>query len=683
MQLVLRTAKTPATRTSTTIVILWVFVTAIHGLFIFHAAYVGAVYVLLPTHAPTLVSTTQLYGVAISTKYFDAVAGGYFSLAAVHGLLLLRIVYRSARSRRFMFMNHKTDGISTAPHRKLENRVTLVLHRLFRRVKVPRVSPLPAPSEASALHTISVRAVHSAKAIASATSVTDPNYGTVRALWEIVESAFLTAQVYKSSCRVSSQWMNTLQVVLLVLNCWCFTIVDHVGHASLERKRLLCLLVNICIDTTVCIVIPTLLFVPYWRRFDPSFGDFDLLFWYTDRCLSRVLNEFPMLFVTSLGDAISRILISVRIVRGLADISQLTAITENHATRDASEGSFSSNGPTLKQPRTPRLSRIERGLHIVLSIWGAVVLGLHIHAASMASNPGCLEQVRPWATRRAACSLAEISCARGTVSSRATEFDAALQDIDHKWLMYLIIRHCPAVEVTRTLQDLQNLVGFKMYNSTIDHWGPEAALTAQHHPHIRFVFFAATNMSAFPRGLYDAAFPSQLMDIEICRSNLSVLPDELGDVWPDELFLLLEETQLKTVPPVLRALRPYFLSLIGHNFSSIPAFVVENPMLLFLKVGRNPVSELPELPSNASNIAPSLVMLDMFDTNISDLPSWLNINEILLVEATNTPLCAKLLSFNASSHVDTETAALQRVVRCNGVDLPTHFPLALEPIINP
>ncbi|GLE01398.1 hypothetical protein PINS_up010228 [Pythium insidiosum] len=606
---------------------LWGFVAAIHGLFALNAAYVGLVYVRLPIDAPTLLASIELYAVAVPTKYFKAVASAYFCLVAVHSQRLLRILYVSVRSRRLLLMELKSDRISTSWHRKLLNCVTHGLRQLLARVRLHQIEPLRSKTEAAVFRTISDRAMLSARTIASATSVTDPNYGTIRAFWELIESAFLTAQVYKSSCRVASQWINTMQVVLLMLNCWCYSIVSWARNASVVQKRLFCLMINVCIDTIICIVIPTLLFVSYMREYDPTIGEFGILFWYTDRWLLRLLNEFPMLFVTSLGDAISRFLINVRIVRALMDISRLFTLVgcvNRQTQRDEITDSVAQSlGTKVHHLQAPRLSRIERGLHVILSIWGLVVLGIHAHAASMRSNPRCLEQVRPWTARRAACSLAEISCAHGSISGRAAEFDAALQEIDRKWLTYLIIRHCPAIEMTSTLQDLPNIVGLKTYNSTLARWGPEAALTAQHHVHVRFVFLAATNMSAFPRGLYDANFPSQLMDVETCRSNLTSLPATLSDVWPQGMFLLLEETQLMTVPPVLGTLRPFFLSLSGHTFTSIPAVVMENPLLLFLKMNGNPLSELPEVAGNDSSDidTPPLMWLYVSDTDIADVPS--------------------------------------------------------------
>ncbi|GLD97158.1 hypothetical protein PINS_up005841 [Pythium insidiosum] len=271
------------------------------------------------------------------------------------------------------------------------------------------------------------------------------------------------------------------------------------------------------------------------------------------------------------------------------------------------------------------------------------------------------------------------------MTGRASEVDAAFEEIDRPWLSYLIIRNCPAIEITPLIQDLEYMAGLKIYNSTISRWNTDAAITARHHTRIMFVFLAATNMTEFPRGLYDTDFPSHLADIEICRSNLTTLPDAVADVWPPALFLLLEEVQFPVVPPVLGKLQPYFLSLSVNTFTSIPTFVLENPMLLFLKVSGNPLSSLPELTAN-DTIVPPLGWLYVMNTNILDVPSWLTIDGMVTLDANGTPLCARLLALNASSAMDAKTASLKRLARCvpmEGEEDEHHFPITSEPTINP
>ncbi|KAJ0399196.1 hypothetical protein ATCC90586_000038 [Pythium insidiosum] len=665
---------------------LWLTVTAIHTLCILFATYVGLVYIRLPIDAETLMTSIELYAVAVPTKYFKTVAAAYLTLGSVHALILLRILYISVRSRRLLLAEPKA-GISTGLHAKVYDQLSRSVRGLTKRVLTSRTASM-GPRIDSKLRTISSGAMSTARALASASNVTDKNYGKQHAIRELVETAFLTAQAYKSSYRVASPWINTVQIVLLVLNCWCFPLAERVLHTSIGWTRMLCLYINLCIDLTIYIFIPTFLFLPYERDYNPEIGEFGIVFWYTDRWLARMLNEFPMLFVTSFWDGVSKIIIGASITRTLLDIPILLQFIDSGHDRRPAESKAAAASPDKAQvakAQPPRPSRIERGCRGILLAWGVVVLGLHIQASTYGSNPRCLEQVRPWLARHAACSLAEINCAHKGLTGRESEFNAALNNIDRQWLTYLIIRHCPAVEVTPIFQDLTSMVGFKTYNSTIARWGADAAVTAEHHARIMFVFLAATNMSVFPRGLYDPAFPPQLADIELCRSNLSTLPDAVADVWPQAIFLLLEEVAFPEVPPVLARLRPYFLSISVNTFTTIPPFLLQNPMLMFLKMNGNPASALPELPTNGSSIIPPLMWLYVAKTNVSDAPSWLDLDAMVTFDATDSPLCTRLLALDDADAMDPRTAALKQRVRCLAradSDELYHFPIELESVIN-
>ncbi|GLD97160.1 hypothetical protein PINS_up005843 [Pythium insidiosum] len=266
---------------------------------------------------------------------------------------------------------------------------------------------------------ISNVALSTVKAYTSASKITDPNYGKLHAIREVVETAFLTTQAYKSSYRVASPWINSVQIFLLVLNCWSFTLAERLLRASIGWTRMLCLYIHLCIDITIHIIIPTFLFLPYARVFNPSIGEFGIIFWYTDRWLVRVFNEFPMIFVTSFLDGVTKIFIGASIVRTLLDIPVLLNFIDSEAKQSkddvkaAKAAAYAVEQMKSEQrPEPAQRSKIERGCRVILLLWGACILALHFHASSHGANPRCLQQVRPWLSRRAACSLAEINCER-------------------------------------------------------------------------------------------------------------------------------------------------------------------------------------------------------------------------------------------------------------------------------
>ncbi|GLE00714.1 hypothetical protein PINS_up009502 [Pythium insidiosum] len=498
--------------------------------------------------------------------------------------------------------------------------------------------------------------------------------------------------------------MNHALATLLVLNCWSTPLIRRAfGSATrVFTARLLNLAVGVALGIVSYIVIPVALFLPYAADFDPGLASFSNRFWYTDRWLVGILNEWRMLFVTSLWDGVSRFLIAATIARSLRAMPSLllrqrrpTIKLRSAATRGpsitAAAAAAGAHRKSSTQPlqlmHRPSPSRVDRLGRWLLTLWGAVVVAVHLHAASHGANAHCMTQVRPWFARRAACSLMEINCARDASLSDggARDFDDAMATVDRQWVAYLIVRHCARVELTPTFQQLRNLMGLKLYNATLARWDSDAALTQQHHPNAMLVFLVATDMAALPRGLYAAGrdFPRRLMDIEICRSNLSTLPDAVADAWPRDLFLLLEDLRLDALPDVVARLQPSSLSLAMNAFSTLPPALFEGPSLSWLQLNGNPIVALP----TDVRVACPLQFLFLEGTDVATLPPWLDLAQVYKIQAAGTPLCDALQRGEApQGDHEVSLASLRRVVRC-----PTpmerrylyNYPLADEAIANP
>ncbi|GLD93949.1 hypothetical protein PINS_up002554 [Pythium insidiosum] len=225
-------------------------------------------------------------------------------------------------------------------------------------------------------------------------------------------------------------------------------------------------------------------------------------------------------------------------------------------------------------------------------------------------------------------------------------------------------------------------MGLKTYNTTIATWHADGALTNHRNPNMHYVFLVATNMTEFPRGLYEPrdSFPQRLLDIEVCRTNLTTLPMALADSWPQGLFLLFEETQFTEVPPVLGALEVESLSLAMNSFTWIPASVLESQQLSWLQLNGVPLTHLP----TELNQAPPLLWLKIRDSHISQLPSWLSLDTILEIAAGGAPLCSNLSSASSGMNEDS-MAALRRVVDCaplGTMEPLQHFPIDYEQTYN-
>ncbi|KAJ0395521.1 hypothetical protein ATCC90586_007400 [Pythium insidiosum] len=438
----------------------------------------------------------------------------------------------------------------------------------------------------------------------SSLDIMDRNYDTTNAFREVIETTFLTHQAYRASYLVARPWINNTLVTLLVLNCWSVQLVHYFFGRKVLRARLIGLMINTVLDVVYYIVVPTVLFLPYYADFDVRWHGFGPDLWFSTRWLVRAITEWQMLFVTSAWDAVSKLVIALSISRSL-----LTS----------------------------------------------------------------------------ACSLMILDCRPdvGNIQTgSAAEFDHALTAIDKRWLASLTIRHCPHVEITPQFLQLNALMGFKIFNSTLVRWDSDAAFSRHHHLQMKVVHVLQTSMAALPRGLYGRDFPPWLQDVEILECNVTDLPLGVVDAWSDVMLLKLEGLAFVGFPEALTLLRPTFLALALSGITRLPREVMENPRLRSLMLSANPVSDLPE----DVRVSPPLEVLLLDMTNVSVLPSWMDVSQ-LVGSASLAPLCQALQTGSGRASADPRLPRLRRAFYCGPIPSDPRYlyqyPLLLEPRLNP
>ncbi|KAJ0389727.1 hypothetical protein P43SY_011409 [Pythium insidiosum] len=116
---------------------------------------------------------------------------------------------------------------------------------------------------------------------------------------------------------------------------------------------------------------------------------------------------------------------------------------------------------------------------------------------------------------------------------------------------------------------LHDVIGIKLFNTTITQWDGSVALTAARHPAIRFLFIVSTQLpnGTLPAGLLADDFPPMLLDIEFVDTNLYDLPHRVAELWPMGLILHVEHSRLTAVPDVLSQLHVMACSLAGNAIS--------------------------------------------------------------------------------------------------------------------
>lgn len=208
-----------------------------------------------------------------------------------------------------------------------------------------------------------------------------------------------------------------------------------------------------------------------------------------------------------------------------------------------------------------------------------------------------------------------------------------------------------------------------------------------------------TGMAAglLPSGLQSSDFPSSLLDIYFCETNIREVPDDIDTKWHIGSNVYIENSQLSAVPPALIRLQLYYLVLAGNPISEVPSELFEGTGMLYLMLARTNISSLPRtLPFPT----PSPPFIDVSYTNIASFWSWIDplVESMLefgspMILASSSTYCSdleKIMSgasdaFSAPFEADLSPLLmdpsqhnwgfLSQAVDCSPPVFPTVFPL--------
>jgi len=233
-----------------------------------------------------------------------------------------------------------------------------------------------------------------------------------------------------------------------------------------------------------------------------------------------------------------------------------------------------------------------------------------------------------------------------------------------------------------------------VYNSSIIDWGVDAVISAANHPRLATIFLIRVTLlnGSLPLGLTASVMPLTLREITICASNLRQLPDNLHEVWPPKLTLLLELNELEAVSDSVFRVQPMALSLSGNPIRMIPSALFEMPGLDLLGLGGLSTFSLPQ-----HVVTTPLRYLFLPNTNVSMIWAWIDkllspTRTLLELEASGTPYCAayerirdgELTAFPLDQATQTYSilmdaqdhwGLIRSVVKCGVTPAKTFYPL--------
>jgi hypothetical protein len=210
----------------------------------------------------------------------------------------------------------------------------------------------------------------------------------------------------------------------------------------------------------------------------------------------------------------------------------------------------------------PACARVEtaRRTHCAFMFWrlGKWRTG---HASLRRECATSIAVLQSWLVAKPTCAIILLDCHhQGVVESEVapqwTVFEAV-------YVVRLVVRHCPRLQIPPALQRFGSLNVLKLYNTTIDDWSRDSALSEMHHPRISTLVFVRMLLpnGALPNGVISPTFPKSLVSIQVCHTNLSALPADLDTSWPRNGYILFESSLFTAAPPVLKRLQPLQLSL--------------------------------------------------------------------------------------------------------------------------
>ncbi|OWZ17688.1 hypothetical protein PHMEG_0008329 [Phytophthora megakarya] len=473
---------------------------------------------------------------------------------------------------------------------------------------------------------------------------------------ELVETTFQTIQAYRMSFLLPSTLINRFYVVGLVLNCWSSVIIYVLPFRSNEsQRRLVSLACDCVLDVMSCMGVTFIVVLSYLDQYGTNTSDFQVDNWYNDEWVAHALSEFQMIVVVSWTDLISKMIFSFGLVvtttnmkellyqqsswrrnrvRASPDVLLITpkqvkvkAIVNNEPSNFSKQSGVLKEVPARTDGLDEKIKEFRRGImvgvHILFFIWGLLVLGFHVQAATQPTLPQCLLQVRPWAESRPSCFFLCLDCYNLAITGQSGEVDTNWREFDESTVVMILIKHCPQLDVPIIFNKFHQLISIKIYNTTIIEWNDAAAITNTNHPVFLSLMLARVNMTdgLLPPGFQSNDTPANLYDFELCVTNLRELPEDLDSKWNLGSVVFIEYSQLENVPAVLLRIWPAYLSLVGNPISDLPVEIFEVEGMTDLAIGYTNIRELPE---NVPQISSTLSTIYIQGTNVSYFWSWID-----------------------------------------------------------
>lgn len=454
---------------------------------------------------------------------------------------------------------------------------------------------------------------------------------------EIIEVTSQTYQANRSCNLVPRLWINHFMMSLLIINCWSTPILQLVFHRRPAAERVTCVMVDAILNISASLIAPITVFLPYYKEFDVPTLSFPDELQYDTLWITRFMMESRVIFILSMSDLVSKIINHASIY---SSVSATASLIQRRSLR-VHVTHMTNILPKNVVPSNSYLARGKQALHALFVIWVFCLIGIYARAVHRGSQIiiGCQVTTTSWFATKYPCSFFTVNCHRHQMTSpNGTELDK----LDKDTLVDLVYAHCPDLQIPTEIQNFPNLISIEIYNCTIRSWPRESAISPNKHPKMLSITIARTNMTEFPQGLL-GPLPSTLTDVEFSFTNLTNLPDDIGERWHALSSLYVEFSELSEVPASIFQLPIIFLSLAGNNIQYLPPLDHVSGIYYDLDLSRNPLQALPATIGADMFVA----SLNLEYSNVSNLPPWMY-SSLGTLYGKGSPFCETV---NTSSEI--------------------------------
>ncbi|DAZ99168.1 TPA: LOW QUALITY PROTEIN: hypothetical protein N0F65_008201 [Lagenidium giganteum] len=309
--------------------------------------------------------------------------------------------------------------------------------------------------------------------------------------------------------------------------------VTRAGAGALSRR------VDMLSNVGTSVVIPVIVFVPYFQTYGPEQYTFNRVLVYDDVWCSIIPH------------------LSIYLCLGIIQVS----IEES----DQAQTIESSSCTHIRVPA------------IAVHVAEQTIKLVGKQDFKLNAAHGLFLPTQRWFSSKFPCTVLQFNC-----------YTTALTAV--RACVGVVFSHSPALAMPSDLQTFPNLLGVELYNCTLVAWSKEADLSASVHTRMIYLVLARVNMSALPAGILEP-LPEMLTDIEISVSNLTALLRDQPERWPTLSVFYFEFSQVSVFPVELLRMDMYDLSLIGNHLTALPSF--EDVKRAFYRCFLNPLESLP------------------------------------------------------------------------------------------